>query len=293
MPPRTYSLASLLPWLLILFAIAFFTTPTARNWLMSEEAREEQRKAHEREERLKNRPRASAAELDRRYEKRQERYRQNRAAREAEERARNAALEDGLVEAVDPVLPAEAPPERDVVTSATAEVDPTTVAAERQLLRRAITPIFRDQMPRDLLQVMIFYDGDKSDTRVEIELDEGAPFLVNDIEPFRETINVREFDLRGSEPTGRITIRGIKPNGVVDGVAVGLLWLASDGEYHKLQTHREKPSKRPLWVCGWPLGLDPAKYRTKLSERPGDPWDNVEIALCGAELVKDGTHQLQ
>ena len=153
-------------------------------------------------------------------------------------------------------------------------------------------------LPLQRLQVVAFYDGAASPTTtLAFELAGGEPrrvewITLQGLRKFVERIETREYQLApGWSPTGRATIRGVVPDGVLDGVAYGLSWRDDAGAFHVVRSRDAQGSPSPNSVCAWPLALpqDKLEARTpQITDSFGR--DAARLAICGAQVLPDGVY---
>ena len=145
-----------------------------------------------------------------------------------------------------------------------------------------------NRLPRGRLQVVLLYDGDASSgTTLTIDMASELPIVIDDIKPFGQGIETREFDISGDRPLGAFEISGVRPNGILDGLAFGLLWRDDDGGFHLLKS-QGPASAGADYVCGWPLG-GMNKRLPHLSD--GIARETALMTICGAQLLPDGHHE--
>jgi hypothetical protein len=88
-----------------------------------------------------------------------------------------------------------------------------------------LTSIDRGYIPGDRLQAVTFYDGkDTADLYIELASRGEKKWLkLPESQNFGKKINSFEYKLFGYEPTGCFKVDKVKANGVIDGMAFGVL----------------------------------------------------------------------
>ncbi len=174
------------------------------------------------------------------------------------------------------------------------------VAAEQmiELVSYDLQPY--DQLGVGQVQVVAFYDGlIEQPTHVSLELknaeNQVSWLKLGPLKKFDEYIHTWQFELKsGVSFTNRYQVNGAQPDGVVDGVALGLLIANSDNEVNGFKSKESTPiGKKPNVVCAWPLGLLDENLIKVLPQITANNPDSVERIICGAQLVSDGTYQLK
>ena len=92
--------------------------------------------------------------------------------------------------------------------------------------------------------------------------------------------------------TGEYEVTGVVPDGVVDGVAIGMIGMDFDGNLNILKSEGEIQNETPNFVCSWPLGLYDDELVPSLPQLSSDNPDSVRRLLCGSQLVGNGSHLL-
>lgn len=155
-----------------------------------------------------------------------------------------------------------------------------------------------DAVPSGTVQVVVFYDGvDHGEVEVELGLVDGGSLFIGGeaaggpIGVFGDQIATRQFAVDQCALSGSYTVSGATPNGVVDGVAIGLLWRDADGGFTMWKSARSHAESRADFVGLWPLGFS----RQLFGERTPQITDSFgrELAIAaitGAQLVGNGSH---
>lgn len=117
-----------------------------------------------------------------------------------------------------------------------------------------------DALPPDTLQLVLFYDGDSA-CAFGFETQDARGALTwtwsKGIKNFGTEIRTEQFAMRGASLTGRFTVEGVQGNGVVDGLAFGVLWRDAQGSLHDTsQRVRSQPhSSKADGYIGWRASL--------------------------------------
>jgi len=152
------------------------------------------------------------------------------------------------------------------------------------------------------LQVTVFYDGDiEAQPTIEFfcENDDGEEYglVVSGIVrsgqfSHERTITTAEYELGACRLTGEILVEGVVPDGVIDGVAIGVFLKDQDGLYCIDRTQSTTPSSRTAYVGLWPLGFGPETFNLQVPQITNGPGrSQARVSLMGAELVGNGHHQ--
>jgi hypothetical protein len=151
-------------------------------------------------------------------------------------------------------------------------------------------------LPPRHLQVVVFYDGHDSSPELQIGLTGGGSITVGGesaggpIEPFGRVIETREYELYDCRPDGRFEISGVDPNGVIDGLAFGVLWTDDAGRYTMLKSNGPGPSSGGAAFVGmWPLGFGNDDFAARTAAiTTGFGRESARTIITGAALLDDG-----
>ena len=156
-------------------------------------------------------------------------------------------------------------------------------------------------LPRDTAQLTAYYDGDPAaqpTLRLQCR-DAGGRLAWFSIERLPHSSPVGEgrvataqYTMRGCVPTGVVDVSGVAPDGVIDGVAFGLLYRDAAGRMHQLRS--QSPDGAQTTAVGmWPLQISDAQF-TRITPQISDPIARAQskAALFGAEYMGNGRHQL-
>ncbi|MHC4990436.1 MAG: hypothetical protein ACYTJ0_08325 [Planctomycetota bacterium] len=155
-----------------------------------------------------------------------------------------------------------------------------------------------DGLSPGTLQVVVYYDGDESGgpaLRVGYTTPSGEDGWIDVGGIHCSTsddgrIDTFEYDLRGCAPNGRFEVRGVRPNGVIDGMAFGLFWRDDRG-VHVLRSTAPEPSSRARLVGAWPLALGDRSFATRTPQLThGYARRQARMTIAGAELLDNGRY---
>ena len=152
---------------------------------------------------------------------------------------------------------------------------------------------------RNEVIISLFYDGNPNDeTYVHLEIknknNEVSWLTLGPLLKFDEYIHTWHYKLIDTSFfTGKYQVVGVEKDGVVDGVALGLLSINSEGgvELFKSKTPLESEST-PNFVCSWPLWISEEHLYNALPQITHEDPDEVARIICGTQLVQNGLHVL-
>jgi hypothetical protein len=161
-------------------------------------------------------------------------------------------------------------------------------------------------IPNNTLQVVATYDGDPSpdlalciqyedyNTGVQdwITIDASHPFPIGDL---GTKFSTYEYDLMNNFPTGRFVVRGVIPNGVVDGIVFGIFWRDNVGGYHMLKSNSDQANTTNDFFGIWPIGFaSSAIWAARATGCAGDGncLIQAQSTLLGAKLLGDGFYSI-
>ena len=161
-------------------------------------------------------------------------------------------------------------------------------------------PTMREnELERNQVLISAFYDGKVNEqTYIHLEIqnteNEASWLPLGPLRKFNEYIHTWHFELKGtSHFTGRYKVIGAQNDGIIDGVAMGMLTVDSTGDIELLKTKSKLSNVHtPNIVCAWPLGISEAEFLRVLPQLTYNSPDAVERILCGSQLVQNGEHQL-
>jgi len=147
--------------------------------------------------------------------------------------------------------------------------------------------------------ISLFYDGKPTqETYVHLEIknknNEVSWLTLGPLLKFDEYIHTWHYKLIDTSFfTGKYQVVGAEKDGVVDGVALGLLSINTEGgiELFKSKTHLASEST-PNFVCSWPLWMSEEDLYNALPQITHEDPDEVARIICGTQLVQNGIHTL-
>lgn len=188
-----------------------------------------------------------------------------------------------------------------VVAWAVQAVPQTTVPVEDLVagIQPALTPHRFRALSTDQLQIATFYDGaETGKARVELELIDGSSSRnawldIGPLQKFDHGLARRQVQLRpGVVASGRFRVSGVQPDGMVDGVAVALAQVNSEGLLDIRRSRDTGNGQIPKTVCSWPLAFSSERIEALSISTPKWEMDTLYRLLCGADIVADGVHQI-
>lgn len=159
-----------------------------------------------------------------------------------------------------------------------------------------------NRLGRSTLQVALWYDGRPAQPELAIQLVApngqqgfiriGANRPGGAIEDFGQGIETRQYRIGQCKLTGLFEVKGVVPNGMIDGLAFGIFARYADNTYRVLRSVG-KPSNRADFVGAWPTGMNTTLFVQRTSEITNafgreQSW----AALYGAQYLGNGKHQL-
>ncbi|MEZ5470989.1 MAG: M56 family metallopeptidase [Marinicella sp.] len=151
--------------------------------------------------------------------------------------------------------------------------------------------------PLGEVHVAVFYDGlDYGQTHIKLKItnDNKQSWLsLGPLQKFNQYIHTYHIKLSpNTQFSGEYEILGVEADGMVDGVAVGMIFTDQQGRLKAWQSHDSIAGATPNFICSWPLGLYDEEFIAALPQLTEDNPDSVRRLLCGAQLVGNGLHQL-
>ena len=169
-----------------------------------------------------------------------------------------------------------------------------TLGAQPTFLGHDLSSNRGNALQPNTLQVVTFYDGAQTASLYIRFARQGRTewIALTDLRNFTNGIDTFEFDLDGWLPTGEFLVRGVRRNGVVDGLAFGLFWTDAQGRYHHLQS--EQSSRRTNLVGAWPLGMSHETFAARISQTTdGFGVEQAKMTLYGAALMRTGDYAFE
>ncbi len=174
------------------------------------------------------------------------------------------------------------------------------------------TPDRFGALPSDRMQVVAVYDGNVNPTAppslsiecrhpTTLECFQIAVPVPSSAGP--NSIVAEEFVMNGFEPTGRVTVGGVLPNGVIDGVAFGLYVRDVNGDRWILKSGALglATGNFPNFIGGWPVAWNESTWDSYLPQMaPFLPvgYDEfvarrqAQMTLAGAQMLPNGTFDI-
>lgn len=151
-------------------------------------------------------------------------------------------------------------------------------------------------LPVNTLQVICFYDG-KGTATLSFETVDGSGAsswtTIKDIAKFDTVITTKQYSIEGCTPTGVFVVEGVSADGVVDGLAFGLLWRDARGVYHILRSNAKSSATTANFVSAWPLGMNNTVFAPRVPQvTDGYARETALAVISGARLCDNGKHSL-
>jgi len=151
-------------------------------------------------------------------------------------------------------------------------------------------------LPASTLQVVCFYDG-KGSAALSFETEDSSGnrswTTIKDIVKFDTKITTAEYSIEGCTPTGNFVVEGVTADGVVDGLAFGLLWRDARSCYHILRSNSSSLVSAACFVSAWPLGMNNTVFAPRVPQMTdGYARETALAVISGAKLVANGKHEL-
>jgi len=169
-----------------------------------------------------------------------------------------------------------------------------------QLVSQDFDSFRTSELPKGHIYMTVFYDGvanENAFAELELETQYGqrAWLTLGPLKKFNEVVHTWHFKLLNkTELTGNYRISGVEPDGVVDGVAMGLLLSDHDG---KISIHKTKTEivsgETPNVMCAWPLKVEPNLLMDMMPQLTVHNPESAELMLCGSMLMGNGEYRLQ
>lgn len=149
-------------------------------------------------------------------------------------------------------------------------------------------------MPSNTLQIVAFYDGSGT-AALSFETKDSAGNLswttLKGIARFDTAISTAEYSVEGCSLTGNFVVEGVTADGVVDGLAFGLMWKDSKGYYHILRSNSTVLLGTATFVSAWPLGMDNSTFAGRVPQVTDAYARGTAFAvISGARLLANGKH---
>lgn len=177
----------------------------------------------------------------------------------------------------------------------------TTVPASTmiQLIGYDVPTLKDGLLDKNQVIISAWYDGaENGQTAVEVELknkeNQVSWLSLGPLKKFSEHIHTWNFLLKeGAFLTGSIKIKGVEEDGVIDGIAIGILSVDEKQNISVTQSKSDwAQGSTPNMVCAWPLGLSEPELLKLLPQLTVNSPDAVERIICGSQLLQNGEFQL-
>ncbi len=153
------------------------------------------------------------------------------------------------------------------------------------------------------LQVALWYDGRPAQPALAIQLVApngqkgfihiGANRPGGPIDIFGQGIETRQYRIGQCKLTGLFEVKGVVPNGMIDGLAFGIYARYGDNTYRVLRSVG-RPATKAEFVGAWPTGMNTNLFVQRASEvTDGIAREQTWAALYGAQVLPNGKHQIQ
>ena len=108
---------------------------------------------------------------------------------------------------------------------------------------------------------------------------------------FDTKITTAEYSIEGCSLTGNFVVEGVTADGVVDGLAFGLMWKDARGCYHILRSNSSALLTSATFVSAWPLGMDNSTFAGRVPQvTDGYARGTAFAVISGAKLLANGKH---
>jgi hypothetical protein len=167
----------------------------------------------------------------------------------------------------------------------------TTAAASPTYLGEDFTYNQGNGMPANELAIAAYYDGNgAASSGIQVFCPgSGNEWIV--LTGLTAGLHTFSYDLQDCMPTGKIGVRDVVDNGVVDGVAVGMFWKDSAGDAHILRSNEARPGQHVLGV--WPTGFaSDSSWIDSQAPQVSGGRHILRTILPGAVLLSNGMHRM-
>ncbi|MCB1582874.1 MAG: M56 family metallopeptidase [Xanthomonadales bacterium] len=165
-----------------------------------------------------------------------------------------------------------------------------------ELISHELPLLRNEKLPKGDIHLSAFYDGyNNQNTYFELQLKDSHGqekwVRLGPLKKFTEHIPTWHLRLtKGVELTGQYRVVGVEPDGMVDGVAIGLVSLSHAGEYQILKSQGPIEGEVPNVLCSWPLWMGEKKFNQVLPQMTDSSPESVQRLLCGSQLMGNGIH---
>ena len=177
-----------------------------------------------------------------------------------------------------------------------------------QFVSEKLTSNRHHGMANSTLQVTVWYDGQTGGNTPMLYIEYVDPSTSSKgwitvgtgnpgdaIDKFSTQIETREYFMDGCEPTGLVKISGVSPDGVIDGMAVGLFAKNNSGQYRLFKSDTLNWTSPLAYVGMWPAGFSNATFNLRTPQLNGNGFGREQARgmIIGAEYLPNGAHTLQ
>lgn len=156
------------------------------------------------------------------------------------------------------------------------------------------------ELEKNNIVIAAFYDGeDKKNTFVELELSKKGEWSktwvkLGPLEKFDKQIYTWHLKtVNGGEFTGKYKISGVIADGMVDGIAVGIISSNDNGKVNVHKSNGPLDSGISNILCSWPLDLDNHKFQRLVPQLKIKGSESIKRLLCGSQLMVDGIYSVK
>jgi len=97
-----------------------------------------------------------------------------------------------------------------------------------------------------------------------------------------------------AEGTREIEIAGVEPDGMIDGLAIGMFYKDAEGYYCLDRSDDPTPHQRTQHVGIWPLWFHDDTFFAQVPQvTDGHGRKQAQISLMGAEYLGNGRHMME
>lgn len=147
--------------------------------------------------------------------------------------------------------------------------------------------------------VSTFYDGvDNGNTFIELEISSDSIgkkswLKLGPLMKFNQQIQTWHYSLKDDAVfTGKYKISGVVPDGIVDGVGLGIVYVQQNGQTNLYKSIGVLDQKYPNFICSWPLGMPNEKIRLLSPQVSKEHPDEVKRMICGSQLLNNGYYSI-
>lgn len=160
-------------------------------------------------------------------------------------------------------------------------------------------------LPNNRAQIVIWYDGNvvnKPAVKIQYADPSGATGSivvggVTDpgglIDRFSTQVETREYALGNCTITGLVNVGGVTPDGVIDGMAIGIYTKNGAGQYDLWQSWSGPLPTNSHYVGGWPAGVTDAWFAARTPQLSNNfSRQQARTIITSAKYLTNGVHNL-